>query len=140
MKIIRYQDSQNRIAHGWQGADGAYRQISGDVFGAWSATVERADVARLLAPVAPAGILCIGLNYRRHAVETHAKIPERPILFFKGNNAVQNPGDPILIPRSWPAMRSITNANSPSSSGEPAKMSAAPRRSIMCSATPAPTT
>jgi 2-keto-4-pentenoate hydratase/2-oxohepta-3-ene-1,7-dioic acid hydratase in catechol pathway len=98
MKIIRYQDHEARVAHAWQAADGAHYKISGDIFGTHSATDQPADVAKLLAPVFPSGILCIGLNYRHHAAETNAKIPERPILFFKGNNALQNPGDPILIP------------------------------------------
>ena len=98
MKIIRYQNSDNQIFHAWQAADGEYYDISGDIFGTWSATEEAADVAKVLAPVAPTGILCIGLNYRHHAAETNAKIPERPILFFKGINAVQNPGDPIQLP------------------------------------------
>ncbi len=56
------------------------------------------DTRKLLAPVVPTTIWCIGLNYRQHAAETHAKIPEYPILFAKGLNAVQNPGDPIEIP------------------------------------------
>jgi 2-keto-4-pentenoate hydratase/2-oxohepta-3-ene-1,7-dioic acid hydratase in catechol pathway len=56
------------------------------------------DAQKLLAPVVPTAIWCIGLNYRQHAAETHAKIPEYPILFAKGLNAVQNPGDPIEIP------------------------------------------
>jgi 2-keto-4-pentenoate hydratase/2-oxohepta-3-ene-1,7-dioic acid hydratase in catechol pathway len=103
MKIIRYQDSQNRIAHGWQAQDGGYCKISGDIFGQYSAGTEPADVAKLLAPVAPTGILCVGLNYRRHAAETNARIPEYPILFMKGINAVQNPGDPILIPGFLPS-------------------------------------
>jgi len=103
MKIIRYLDSQNRAAHGWQAEDGTYRKISGDIFGQYSATSEPVDIARLLAPVSPSGILCIGLNYRHHAAETNARIPEHPILFMKGNNAVQNPGEPILIPRFLPS-------------------------------------
>ena len=78
-------------------------------------TDETADVARLLAPIEPRQILCIGLNYRRHAAETGAKIPEYPILFFKGVNAAQNPGDPIVLPRAtWRATRSITSASWPS--------------------------
>ena len=103
MKIIRYLDSQNHIAHGWQAEHGGYFKISGDISGRHSATGEPADVAKLLAPIVPSGILCIGLNYRHHAAETNARIPERPILFMKGNNALQNPGDPILIPRCLPS-------------------------------------
>jgi 2-keto-4-pentenoate hydratase/2-oxohepta-3-ene-1,7-dioic acid hydratase in catechol pathway len=89
MKIIRYQDSQRHVGHGWQRPDGTYAKISGDILGDYSATNDPADIAKLLAPIAPAAILCIGLNYRQHAAETNAKIPERPILFFKGTNAVQ---------------------------------------------------
>jgi 2-keto-4-pentenoate hydratase/2-oxohepta-3-ene-1,7-dioic acid hydratase in catechol pathway len=98
MKIIRYTDSIGRTGYGWQAADGSYHETSGDIFGALSQKATPADVAKLLAPVAPSNILCIGLNYRQHAAETNAKIPEKPILFFKGNNTVQNPGGPIKIP------------------------------------------
>jgi 2-keto-4-pentenoate hydratase/2-oxohepta-3-ene-1,7-dioic acid hydratase in catechol pathway len=38
------------------------------------------------------------LNYRKHAEETNAKLPEYPIVFFKGINTLQNPGDAIEIP------------------------------------------
>ncbi len=53
----------------------------------------------MLAPVVPAQIIGIGLNYRKHAEETGAKLPEFPIVFFKNRAAVQNPGDAIEIPR-----------------------------------------
>jgi 2-keto-4-pentenoate hydratase/2-oxohepta-3-ene-1,7-dioic acid hydratase in catechol pathway len=46
----------------------------------------------------PSAILCIGLNYRKHAEETGAKIPEDPVLFMKTPSALQNPGGPIQIP------------------------------------------
>jgi 2-keto-4-pentenoate hydratase/2-oxohepta-3-ene-1,7-dioic acid hydratase in catechol pathway len=98
MKIIRYQDSQGRIRAGAQQPDGGALRIEGDLFGDFRVTTERADVQKLLAPVVPTAFFCIGLNYRRHAEEGGSKIPEYPILFFKGPNAVQNPGDPILIP------------------------------------------
>ena len=53
----------------------------------------------LLAPIVPAAILCIGLNYRKHAEEMKARIPQWPVLFFKNPSALQHPGEPILIPR-----------------------------------------
>jgi 2-keto-4-pentenoate hydratase/2-oxohepta-3-ene-1,7-dioic acid hydratase in catechol pathway len=62
-------------------------------------TGERARVQKILAPVEPAAFLCIGLNYRRHAQESGAKVPEFPVLFMKSPSAVQNPGDPIVLPR-----------------------------------------
>jgi 2-keto-4-pentenoate hydratase/2-oxohepta-3-ene-1,7-dioic acid hydratase in catechol pathway len=42
--------------------------------------------------------LCIGLNYKHHAQETNAKVPEHPILFIKGINALCHPNAPIEIP------------------------------------------
>lgn len=57
---------------------------------------------RLLAPVQPPNILAIGLNYRAHAVESGAAIPERPVLFIKANTAVCGPDDPIMLPRIAP--------------------------------------
>ncbi len=53
---------------------------------------------KLLAPIRPSSIICIGLNYRRHAAESNAAIPEFPVMFVKGINTLQNPGDPIEIP------------------------------------------
>lgn len=98
MKIIRYQAPDHSVHHAALQPDGSAHRITGDLFGKYAITEEIASVSRLLAPVSPTQILCVGLNYRRHAVETNAKIPERPILFFKGINALQNPGAPIEIP------------------------------------------
>lgn len=73
--------------------------IEGDLFGKFEVTRHKVEVVKVLAPVEPAQIIGIGLNYRKHAEETGAKLPEFPIVFFKNRSAVQNPGDPIEIPR-----------------------------------------
>jgi 2-keto-4-pentenoate hydratase/2-oxohepta-3-ene-1,7-dioic acid hydratase in catechol pathway len=99
MKIIRYSDSQGRIGYAAQQHDGSALAIEGDIYGDYRVTTQRADVIKLLAPIVPAAVLCIGLNYKRHAQESGAAAPERPVLFVKGNNTLQNPGDPILLPR-----------------------------------------
>lgn len=99
MKIIRYQDSQGQIGHASQQADGSALVIDGDIFGAHQVTARKADVKKVLAPVQPTVILCIGLNYRHHAAESNAPIPVNPVLFIKNPAAVQNPGDPIELPR-----------------------------------------
>lgn len=98
MRIIRYADSRGGIHYGALGSDESARRIAGDIFGEWNVTSEPADLFKLLAPVLPTAIFCIGLNYRRHAEETGARIPAFPVLFMKGINTVQNPGDPILLP------------------------------------------
>ena len=98
MRIIRYQDSQGNVGHASLQADGTALRLAGSIFESPKITGENANVAKLLAPIEPAAIICIGLNYRRHAQETNAKIPEFPVVFFKGPNTVQHPGDPILLP------------------------------------------
>ncbi|MFE5581313.1 fumarylacetoacetate hydrolase family protein [Kitasatospora sp. NPDC056531] len=51
-------------------------------------------------PVArPGKVVCIGLNYRDHAEETGAAVPERPVVFLKDPSTVVGPFDPVLIPR-----------------------------------------
>ena len=98
MKIIRYADPQGKIHHAATQADGSHREIEGDIFGAHTVSNRAANVARLLAPIQPSVIFCIGLNYRRHAEETKSKIPQWPVLFMKSPAAVQNPGEPVLLP------------------------------------------
>ncbi len=100
MKIIRYQDSASAIHFGAQRADGSAERLTGDLYTGLEPTGETADVAKLLAPVEPTQILCIGLNYKHHAAEAGMKAPERPVLFIKGINTVQNPHDPIELPRA----------------------------------------
>ncbi len=47
----------------------------------------------------PEKILCVGLNYRRHAAESGAKVPDVPVFFSKFNNALAAHGEVIPIPR-----------------------------------------
>ncbi len=98
MKIIRYSDPSGQIHHAAQQADGSALVIEGCIFGSPKVTDRKADVAKLLAPVDPRAILCIGLNYKFHAEESGMAIPQHPVLFMKSPGAVQNPGDPILLP------------------------------------------
>lgn len=99
MKIIRFQNAQGELRFGAQQPDKSAYEIEGDLFGDYRITDRAADVHKLLAPIEPTGILCIGLNYRRHAAEGNAPIPKWPVLFMKTVSAVQNPGDPIVLPR-----------------------------------------
>lgn len=97
MKIIRHLTPSGPAYAALQ-ADGSVRAISGDIYGDFKVATEATQPGKRLAPIVPTQILCIGLNYRQHAAESNAKVPERPILFVKGINTVQNPGDPIEIP------------------------------------------
>ena len=48
----------------------------------------------------PSKILCIGLNYAKHAKETGAAIPTEPILFMKSTTSLSGPFDAIIIPKN----------------------------------------
>ncbi|GIF66370.1 2-hydroxyhepta-2,4-diene-1,7-dioate isomerase [Asanoa ishikariensis] len=55
---------------------------------------------RIGAPIArPSVVLCIGMNYAAHAVESGAQPPEQPVMFYKAPNTVVGPDDDVLIPR-----------------------------------------
>lgn len=99
MKLIRFQSPDGSVRHGSLQPDGSALEIDGDIYGAFTVSGRKAQVSKLLAPVTPTNLLCIGLNYRKHAAEGNVPVPERPVLFMKATTAVQNPGDPIVLPR-----------------------------------------
>ena len=98
MRIIRYLAQEGDIRFAAERPDGRCFDIRGDIFRDFEVTGRESNMVKLLAPVEPPVILCIGLNYRKHAAETGAKIPEQPVLFLKGPGTLQNPGDPIVLP------------------------------------------
>ncbi|MGJ7906290.1 fumarylacetoacetate hydrolase family protein [Actinopolyspora sp. H202] len=56
-----------------------------------------ADV-RLLAPILPTKVLCVGKNYAEHAREMGGEVPENPVLFMKPSTSVIGPSAPIKMP------------------------------------------
>ena len=101
MKIVRYLDQSNAEHFGCQLSDGSTTRIDGCIFAEHHDTGEPADVNKLLAPLQPADVLCIGLNYRKHANEGGQPIPEYPIVFMKTCSAVQLPMVSGMDPVSW---------------------------------------
>ncbi|PKV91130.1 2-keto-4-pentenoate hydratase/2-oxohepta-3-ene-1,7-dioic acid hydratase in catechol pathway [Amycolatopsis echigonensis] len=99
--------------------DGTLHDLSGvtpDIDGAFLAGDGPAKAARALeagelpvadgaglrvgAPIAaPGKIVCIGMNYRRHAEETGAPVPTEPVLFMKAPDVMVGPFDEVLVPR-----------------------------------------
>ena len=98
MKLIRHL-TPNGSAYAALQPDGSAREIAGDIFGDFRITDRAVRPGKLLAPVVPSNLLCIGLNYRKHAAESGHKLPQYPVLFVKPTTAAQNPGDPIEIPQ-----------------------------------------
>ena len=99
MKIARYRFKDD-IAYGLiEGEE--IREVRGDVFGEFNvgSQVRRLKDVDLLAPCVPEKIVAVGLNYRDHAEEVGAKIPDVPLLFLKPPTAVIGPGEKIIYPR-----------------------------------------
>jgi len=66
-----------------------------------SASAPRVNASIRLGPpvTRPSKIVCIGLKFRDHAVETGAKIPNEPVIFFKSTTALVGQNDPLMIPK-----------------------------------------
>ncbi len=59
-------------------------------------------LVKLLPPVSPPNIFCLGLNYKKHADETAMSHPAEPLFFMKSTTALCGPRDPIILPAISP--------------------------------------
>ena len=99
MRIIRYQSRNHPPQYGWVlGED--VGPIQGDPFSEFRRLEadESLQSIRLLAPVLPGKIICVGRNYASHAREHDAEVPDIPLLFLKPPSSVIGPGDGIVLP------------------------------------------
>lgn len=59
------------------------------------------DDIRLGSPICrPSKIVCVGLNYAKHAQESGMEVPSEPVLFFKASSAVVGPFDEVVLPKN----------------------------------------
>src|SRR5437868_7884083 len=98
MRIVRF-ESGGRIHLGQVLDEQMALRIEGDLFGNFTVTNEKLKIDRLLAPLVPTDILCIGLNYREHAAESKSSIPTNPVLFIKASGTLNHPNGVIPLPR-----------------------------------------
>jgi len=105
MKLCRFQTKEKagaeRQAEVLQGviSGDTVRQVSGDILGKWEVTSRSwpfADV-KLVPPVAPSKIVCLGRNYLDHAAEFNNAPPKEPLIFLKPPSSLLAPGDPIVL-------------------------------------------
>jgi 2-keto-4-pentenoate hydratase/2-oxohepta-3-ene-1,7-dioic acid hydratase in catechol pathway len=101
MKIVRVDTKADDITYGGVEPEGI-RLYRGSPFVAWepTETVVAWDEARLLAPVIPTKIVCVGRNYVGHAEEMGNEVPENPLLFLKPPTTVIGPMQQIRYPAS----------------------------------------
>lgn len=74
-------------------------EITAAPWTSWSKTghARRLEEVRLLAPVWPSKIVCVGRNYAAHAAELGNEVPKEPLIFLKPPSAVIGPGEPIVL-------------------------------------------
>ncbi|MEW6756075.1 MAG: fumarylacetoacetate hydrolase family protein [Candidatus Latescibacterota bacterium] len=98
MRIIRFIDEQGGVHLGLQTGEREAQVLEGGLFGPLRPAGRTTAVARLLAPVEPVNIYCIGLNYRGHAAESGMAPPVHPVVFMKPTTTLCHPGQPIHLP------------------------------------------
>jgi 2-keto-4-pentenoate hydratase/2-oxohepta-3-ene-1,7-dioic acid hydratase in catechol pathway len=116
MKLVRYGPAGHEKPGAIDG-EGRVRDLSAHVADLDAAALAPAALARLAAldpsalplvdgnprlgvPVAGIGnLVCVGLNYRDHAIEAGMEIPNEPVLFMKSTNSLNGPHDPVVLPR-----------------------------------------
>lgn len=102
MRIVRFEDENGQVLYGQDLGDGTAGVLDGSPLSAFpglpAVTGRVGRIARRLAPIDPPNIFAIGLNYRAHAAETGAAVPQRPVVFMKPTSSVQHPGGPVCVP------------------------------------------
>lgn len=103
MKLCRFfHSSSAEPRFGFIAAEKVYPVTADEYFNPNEAPRPQAELAlnevRLLAPVTPSKIVCVGRNYREHAAELGNKMPEEPLLFLKAPSAVIGSEDVIELP------------------------------------------
>lgn len=99
MRIIRYAINNGEPQFGWVLEDHV-GPLDGSPFSDFQreeATIPITDV-RLLPPVVPQKIICVGRNYAAHAAEHDAEVPDVPLLFLKPPSAVIAIEEDIVLP------------------------------------------
>ena len=99
MKFLRFQTTDGKKHIGWLKED-KVGLIEGDLFGEYRRVETAYDLrsVELLEPVVPSKILCLGRNFREHAAEEGAEIPDVPLLFMKPVSATIADGKTIILP------------------------------------------
>lgn len=98
MRIIRFIDEAGQDRFGRDPENCNAMLLEGDLVTGLTPTNDIVKVEKLLAPLSPPAILCIGLNYHQHAQETGMEAPKYPVVFMKNPATIANPEDPILLP------------------------------------------
>jgi 2-keto-4-pentenoate hydratase/2-oxohepta-3-ene-1,7-dioic acid hydratase in catechol pathway len=97
MRVVRVLNGED-VRYGLAD-DSTVTLISDEPFAAWEPEEDvQLASAKLLSPVVPTKIVCVGINYRTHAAEMGHELPKEPVIFLKPATAVNSPNGAIHIP------------------------------------------
>jgi len=99
VKIFRHLDQAGKMGFGRFDEEGRTFLIIQRPDGSFEATDQVITPFQFLTHIDFRIIYAVGHNYRAHAAETGSEIPKYPMIFMKAPTSVQNPGDPIVLPR-----------------------------------------
>lgn len=102
MKLARFVAEDGRIAFGQVVGDRLVRPSTGELFGALTFLEPALRVQEFLPPIEPPNIFAIGRNYRGHAEEMKAAVPERPLIFLKATTSLLGHEKTICLPAAAP--------------------------------------
>lgn len=102
MRIARFHADDGQTYIGQMTDSSHARPLVGDLFAGGTFEGPPLTIRRLLAPVDPPNIFCIGRNYGAHAAETGSAVPEKPLIFIKPTTTVIGPDEEIELPGSAP--------------------------------------
>jgi len=98
LKLIRFENSQGQIRQGIAQESNTAEVIHLDSDWRVQFTGRTDRIARLLSPVEPSNIYCVGKNYAEHAAEFGSDIPEHPVIFMKPTTSIIGPGSAVVLP------------------------------------------
>ena len=99
MRIVRYQLASQSPSFGW-----VLKDKIGDLEGSPFAQFSRAEAihpfeeVKLLPPISPTKIICVGRNYAAHAKEHDAEVPDVPLIFLKPPSTLIAQGETVFLP------------------------------------------
>jgi 2-keto-4-pentenoate hydratase/2-oxohepta-3-ene-1,7-dioic acid hydratase in catechol pathway len=99
VRFIRYSHQSDSPGYGWL-LENKVGALEGSPFSEFQRNPANIPLekVKLLAPVEPSKIICIGRNYIAHAKEHNVDVPEVPLIFLKPPSSVIGPEEPIILP------------------------------------------
>jgi len=99
MKFLRFQTKGIGKSYGWLHED-RVGLVEGNLFGEYrrlEASYKLGEI-KILAPVVPEKIICLGRNFIEHAKEQGVEVPESPLIFLKPPSAIIAEGEEVILP------------------------------------------